>query len=265
MLHRTTVATQATEPADWPTWAHDQLIDAVELATEFQSQPRATTLAGELYHEWFTPPVVQTPRDLLRRPLAGLYRQAHAGSTRRVESGELPTIDRRDAIGRDRWWRTWGPQWSPARSRVSGLRLLFSPEMTALADFVRAATAALLDVDEPWLLACPTLPSRLRHSGSVVAYIPYEDDVRTKLVDALDPYVRDDTPPLCLPLRRGVAVAEHPGNGMTFGEHRCHLIALAIERAGLADHHPEPLRAIAETFAAHGISPAEPYRGNVLG
>lgn len=265
MRHRTTVAGRvaaATEPTEWPTWARVQLLTAIELAREFGAEPRATTLAGELYHEWFTPAVVETPRQLLRRPLAGLYRQAHAGTTRRIESDEVPTIERRDAIGRDRWWRTWGPQWSPARGRTSGLRMLFSPEMTALGDFVRAATETLIDVEEPWLLACPTLPSRLRHSGSVVLYLPNNPDLRSRLIVGLDPYVRIDTPPLCLPVNRGVAIAEHPGNGMTFGEHRCHLIALAIERAAA---NTTPLRAIAETFAAHGISPAEPHRGNVLG
>ena len=206
--------------------------------------------------------MVDTPRELLRRPLAGLYRQAHAGTTRRRDDVEVPTIDRCDAIGRDRWWRTWGPQWSPARGRASRLRLLFSPRMDRLSDFIAVATSTLVDVDEPWLIACPTLPSRLRHSGSIVVYLPDTDGLRQSLVAAVEPYLRADTPPLCLPLRPGVALAEHPSNGMTFGEHRCHLVALAIERR---DSTTDPLRAIAEVFGAHGISPAEPHRGNDLG
>jgi len=264
MRHRATFAHGRAETAviDWPVWASQQLLGAVDIATSFRRAPQATTLAGELYHEWYTPPVVETPTELLRRPLAGLYRQAHAGSTRRFDDADIPTIDRRDAIGRDRWWRTWGPQWSPARGRSSGLRLLFSPQMTALTDFVRTATQTLIDADEPWLLACPTLPSRLRHSGSVVLYLADDPALRSTLIAGLAPYLRDDTPPLCLPLGEGVALAEHPGNGMTFGEHRCHLVALAIERA---TENTDPLRAIAEMFAAHGISPAEPHRGNVLG
>ena len=127
---------------------------------------------------------------------------------------------------------------------------------------MRAATETLIDIEEPWLLACPTLPSRLRHSGSIVLYAPDDAELRDRVSAALSPYVRADTPPLCLPLRRGVAIAEHPGNGRTFGEHRCHLIALALQRA---ESDAAPLRAIAEMFTAHGISPAEPHRGNVLG
>src|SRR3954449_7004288 len=113
MRHRTTFGQLRTESeaTGWPKWASTQLLAAVDIATEFRGMPRPTTLAGELYHEWFTPPVVQTPTELLRRPLAGLYRQAHAGTARRLDDVDIPTIDRRDAIGRDRWWRTWGPQW----------------------------------------------------------------------------------------------------------------------------------------------------------
>ena len=262
MNRRNAVAQTTSADSAWPAWARRQLELAVAVADDHRARRRPTTLAGELYHEWFTPPIVDVAPELFRRPLAGVYRHAHAGSARRVEDAELPTIERRDAIGRDRWWRTWAAQWTPSRGRVTAPRLLFSPHLGALADFVRAATSTLLDVDEPWLLACPTLPTRLRHSGSAVVYLPDDAHLRERLISALDPYLRDDTPPLCLPLSRGVALAEHPGNGMTFGEHRCHLVALAVEQC---EPTTPPLRAIADVFGAHGISPAEPHRGNALG
>ena len=262
MHYRMPVSGTAAAEAGWPDWARTQLELAVAVAEDHQARRRSTTLAGQLYHEWFTPPLVEVTPDLFRRPLAGLYRHAHAGSTRRNDDAEMPTIQRRDAIGRDRWWRTWAAQWTPSRGRVTAPRLLFSPRLDSLAQFVTVTTSTLLDVDEPWLLACPTLPTRLRHSGSAVLYLPDDPGLRQRLIAALDPYLREDTPPLCLPLSRGVALAEHPGNGMTFGEHRCHLVALAVERR---DPATPPLRAIADVFGAHGISPAEPYRGNVIG
>jgi hypothetical protein len=244
----------------WPAWAQAQLNEAIEMGLAFGRESQTTSLAGALYHGWFTPPRVELPAGLLRRPLAGLYRGAHAGSTRRARDTGVQVIERRDAIGRDRWWRTWGDQWSPALSRNRTSRLLLSPDMTALEELITAATTTLLDLDEPWLLACPTLPTRLRHSGSAVIYLPSEGDAAGRLVDALSCYMRADTPPLCLPLAPGIALAEHPGNGMTFGEHRSHLIALALESAPL-----DPLRAIAEVFGLHGISPAEPHRRSGLG
>jgi hypothetical protein len=44
---------------------------------------------------------------------------------------------------------------------------------------------------------------------------------------------------------------------MTFGEHRCHLISLAL---GLPRAPQEPLSAIAEVFATHGVDPSAPHR-----
>jgi hypothetical protein len=44
---------------------------------------------------------------------------------------------------------------------------------------------------------------------------------------------------------------------MTFGEHRCHLVALALRHPSSAR---EPLRTIAAAFAAHGIDPAAPHQ-----
>jgi hypothetical protein len=46
---------------------------------------------------------------------------------------------------------------------------------------------------------------------------------------------------------------------MTFGEHRCHLVAVGLRHARSAGS--EPLQAISGVFAAHGIDPATPYRG----
>ena len=43
---------------------------------------------------------------------------------------------------------------------------------------------------------------------------------------------------------------------MTFGEHRCHLITLALRHPSGAR---DPLRSIAAVFAAHGLDPAAPY------
>jgi hypothetical protein len=78
--------------------------------------------------------------------------------------------------------------------------------------------------------------------------------VSAQVLRAARPLLRTDTPPLCLPVARGVAVAQYPDNGMTFGEHRCHLLALALRRPGRS------LGEIADVFAAHGVDPSRPYR-----
>jgi hypothetical protein len=130
--------------------------------------------------------------------------------------------------------------------------------MESIEDFVAITTGVLLASDVPWLLACPTLPSRLRHSGSAVVYLAETDAIPGDLIPSLTSALRPDTPPLCLPLAPGASIAEQPSNGMTFGEHRCHLVALAL---GDLSRKQEPLRAIAGAFSSHGVDPARPHLG----
>ena len=161
----------------------------------------------------------------------------------------VAVLDRNDHVGADGWWRTWNTSWRP---RVDDSRLLLSPRPDALADLIGLLTGQLRDV--PYLLACATDPNRLARSAAVVLYVPRLSVLTPALVDAVTPLLRADTPPLCLPLGPGIALAQYPANGMTFGEHRCHLVALALARPGAA------LSEIADVFRTHGVDPATPYR-----
>jgi hypothetical protein len=137
------------------------------------------------------------------------------------------------------------------------VRVLLTPTPERLAAVVRTITGGLLDSDQPWSLACPTRPRRLRRCGAAVLDVPAADALPAALIAALEPDMRPEIPPLCLPIGRGVALAGQPGNGMTFGEHRCHLIALAMRRP---EADVDPLGAIADVFTFHGIDPAAPFR-----
>jgi hypothetical protein len=250
----------ATDP--WPVWARPQLLDAVSLATRVRNHANATThgtaLASELYRGWYSPPFAGPadcpPPD---RPLAGIYRAAHAGSGTRIHAEGLAVVDRHDAVGRDGWWRTWGDWWTPTDSRRQSLRLLLSPNPRRLAEFVTVATAALLELSEAWLLACATDLRRLNRSGSAVLYVAGLDVLPAGLLARLTPLLQPIAPPLCLPLSPGAALAQFPDNGGSFGARRCHLVALALKRPSA---RTKPLEAIADVFATHGIDPAAPYR-----
>lgn len=246
----------ATDP--WPDWAHAQLRSAVSIAGRCGPTTRRAGLAGELYRRWFNP-VIAPGIDVgqLRVPLPGLYRTAHAGSASRVVLDGVSVVDRQDVVGRDGWWRTWGEAWLPTRSRANAVRIMLSPHPEALARFVRTVTGALLEERMPWLLACPTDPQRLRRPASAVLYVPEPAALPPGLLDEVAPMLRSATPPLCLPLAPGVALAEYPDNGMSFGEHRCHLLAVALRTPGA---RRAPLQAIADVFASHGINPARPHR-----
>lgn len=256
------VATRDDATGPWPDWARLQLCDAVELATRAAAWPDRPALAPELYRSWFNPIVSsETAMGGPWRPLAGLYRGAHAGSAARILVDGVAILDRHDVIGRDGWWRTWGDEWRPTQSRQDSARLVMTPRPEALADFVSVLTAALLDESAPWMLACATDRRRLRRLGAAVLHLPDAAVLAPGVLDTLRPLLRPVTPPLCLPLAPGIGLADNPDNGMSFGEHRCQLIALAL-RSGSSRSgslRRAPLRAIADVFASHGIDPERPH------
>ena len=95
-------------------------------------------VASVLYREWFNPALLGADLRRGRRPLAGLYRAAHAGSGRRVREDGVMLVDRHDVVGTDGWWRTWGEYWTPPRSRPGSIRVLFTPQPDRLGEFVDA-------------------------------------------------------------------------------------------------------------------------------
>jgi hypothetical protein len=238
----------------WPSWARPQLDAAVKIA---ESTDDRISVASVLYREWFNPPAGDVALLPAQRPLAGLYRAAHAGSRTRVRRGGLSVVARHDVIRAGGWWRTWGDHWTPPRSRPGSVRLLLTPRPERLAEFVTTVTGRLISERRPWSLACAIDPRRIARYGCAVLDLPSVDAVPGDLLHDLDPLLRPVAPPLCLPLAPGVGAAEYPDNGMTFGEHRCHLVALALRHPSGARN---PLRAIAAVFNAHGIDPAQPHR-----
>jgi hypothetical protein len=240
-------------------WAVPQLEAAADIARRVAGERGHPSMAAELYREWFNPLLDVASENPLRRPLPGVYRGAHAGSRAQFVSDGLDVVDRFDVVGRDGWWRTWNEAWVPTRSRCGAVRVLFSPRPTSedLESFVSIVTTHLRAEPMPWLLACATDPRRLRRMAAAVLYLPNAQSMPEQLLADLRPTLTDATPPLCLRLDDGAALAEYPTNGMSFGEHRCHLVALALRpRAARRD----PLPAIAQVFESHGLDPSAPHR-----
>jgi hypothetical protein len=231
-----------------------QLDAAVALAASVSDRMSVATL---LYREWFNPVAGDVATLPGQRPLVGVYRAAHAGSGTRVRRGGVSVVDRQDVIRAGGWWRTWGEHWTPPRSRPGSVRLLLTPRPDRLAEFVATVTGRLLPGSMPWSLACAVDPRRIARYGCALLDVPGVSALPGGLLDDLAPLLRPVSPPLCLPVAAGVGVAEYPDNGMTFGEHRCHLVALALRHPSSAG---DPLRAIAAVFTAYGIDPAHPHR-----
>jgi class II lanthipeptide synthase len=109
-------------------------------------------------------------------------------------------------------------------------------------------------------------PYAYRRADAGVLYVAQRDFARTSRV-LPDIYfevregLRDDVPLFTERLARGLGVAEDPGGGMSFGQHRCRLIARALlaARQGEAPDLRAKLRAIFEAFRREGLDPLAPH------
>ncbi len=87
-------------------------------------------------------------------------------------------------------------------------------------------------------------------------------DAAARLRADLEP----DTPLFTLPLAPGLALAEDPGTGDSFGLTRCRLVALALQDSHARGDHSEAgrLEAVAVRFREAGISLERPYATSAL-
>ncbi|HXE78962.1 MAG TPA: T3SS effector HopA1 family protein [Rhodanobacter sp.] len=184
----------------------------------------------------------------------------YAPATRR---GLLPrpgdvvsAVSRRDRVEpRDGWWRAAGPAWSWARAPRGTVRLYFAAGISVLPELVGALTGMLANDPSPWMLKCATDPEQYARADAVIAYLGPRALERhamqiVALVESCSSRELGDTPPLTLPVVRGLAAAVDPGGDESFGVHRCRLVAEG------ADGGVQGVRA---RFAADGIRLDRPW------
>jgi hypothetical protein len=146
------------------------------------------------------------------------------------------------------------------------LRIYWNCGPDAVAMLVRGLTTALEDSALPYTLKCPAQVSLFGRRDSVVLYIAHDawtfvkgdlKDVHQEIADQLSA----PTPPMTLMLGRGVALAEDPGNGHSFGETMAWAAAdgvLAVLTAGLVDVE-RVLDTLTTQLPANGVSPVRPF------
>jgi hypothetical protein len=134
------------------------------------------------------------------------------------------------------------------------------------ARLVDAVTTTLNDERLPFRLKLVNDPSRYARCDAAVLYTARDDlrrlgTILESIHGDLAAYVEDDVPAFTKPLADGLAVAEGPPNGASFGEHRCGLLADGIVRAFEAKRRAldERLAAVRERFAREGISLERPF------
>jgi HopA1 effector protein family len=159
------------------------------------------------------------------------------------------------------WWYTHHASWRLDAPEGELVRVYWSIGPADVPLLVHRLSSVLLDLDTPWMLKCALAPAAYSRADAAVLFVSRV--ALDSLADILDGAaadlsgaLRDTAPPLTLRAGHGVAVADDPGTEMSFGEHRCRLIAEGLLAARDAD---ALLDAVAERFRSAGIPPDRPY------
>jgi hypothetical protein len=159
------------------------------------------------------------------------------------------------------WWYTHHARWRLDAPEGELVRIYWSIGPAEVPLLVHRLSPVLLDLDTPWMLKCALAPSAYHRADAAVLFVSRGSlDGLADMVDSvaadLSGVLRDTAPPLTLRAGRGVAVADDPGTDLSFGEHRCRLIAEGLLAAPGAD---ALLDAVVERFRSVGIPPDRPY------
>ncbi len=162
-------------------------------------------------------------------------------------------------------WRAWGERWDPAvHPHGELLRIFLACAPGTGLQTVATVTDHAHRWSEPWMLSSRALHEPVTRPDATVLTIPVTSlhPLRAplqRLVTDLRPLLASQAPLLTLHVMRGVGIAENPRPDLSFGRHRCGLVAAAV----LA-HREEPLTRLQKrtqaAFWSVGIDPRRPYR-----
>ena len=215
---------------------------------------------------------VAAERDGERRVL---YRSDYLGPGRTclvaAIGDRVVATARRDLVDPDgAWWRTRGRAWSEAAPPADLIRLYWNVALGELPRLFERLTTVLDRLDRPWMVKCAVDPAHHVRPDAVVAYLRRTDVLALRSeIDAVrlaaEVGARAGHPPFTLPVGPGLAVAADPGRHLSFGEHRCRLVAdgvlasVAGDSSALLDALSAAMDAVAERFSAEGFDPRRPW------
>jgi len=164
------------------------------------------------------------------------------------------------------YYHALGDTPSPIGRADDRVRLSWNIAATGAVSLVARLTFALNGAQLPFSLGLPDNPARYARRDTAVLVLARTDfaaaiTLLRPLLRALGPHLADGAPAFSKPLARGLALAEEPGNGQSFGEHRCQLLAEAIVAA--SEHGlrtvDQRLAIVRERFRDAGVSLDAPY------
>ena len=144
------------------------------------------------------------------------------------------------------------------------LRIYFNTQAQGAPLLLEIFTRELNRFAAPFRMKCPVAPSHYDRSDAVVLYVPRRyfhlaAHFASQVKDA--EWLRPDVPLFTKELAAGIAVADDPGSGESFGMHRCRLLAQGMIDAWQDDKQTVAARlaAIRTRFIQNGLSLDRPY------
>jgi HopA1 effector protein family len=146
------------------------------------------------------------------------------------------------------------------------IRLYWNLVANAAPQLIMSATTRLNAAHIPFRLKVINDPQRYARCDAGVLYVskrwyPRVAEIVAEIHRELGAGLLDGTPSFTKPLARGLALAEDPGTGDSFGMHRCRLLAEAIMNAHDEGRRSEKARleSVIASFIMAGISCEQPF------
>ncbi|HKI34291.1 MAG TPA: T3SS effector HopA1 family protein [Gemmataceae bacterium] len=146
------------------------------------------------------------------------------------------------------------------------VRLYWHLSAPAAVSFVAEVTATLNTLDVPFRAKALSDPGAYRRADAGIIYLGRRHyrrlaDAVAALHERLAAGLRPTTPLFTWPLAPGLGFAEDPGNGMSFGQHRCRLLAHGLWLSFVQGDRTAGARAatLAATFRNAGLDPEAPH------
>jgi hypothetical protein len=145
-------------------------------------------------------------------------------------------------------------------------RLYWHLTARAAVPYMAAVTATLNALHVPFRTKVLSDPNMYLRADAAVLYLerrfcPLLGTAIPAIHRRIATDLRPQVPLFTKPLARGLGLAEDPHNGMSFGQHRCKLMALGLWRSFLQGDRTAESRAatLAAVFREAGRDPAAPY------
>lgn len=176
-------------------------------------------------------------------------------------------VARRDVLDdASAFWFTYGGDWDEERPPPALVRVYWNVRRPSAPALVGALTERLAVAGAPYSLKVAVEDRDAGRPDRAVLYLardgfaaaaPALRQAHETLDGALLPHV----PRLTRRLAPGLALADDPATGESFGQHRCRLLAAALRDGGGGSVEPEEerLAMLVAHLAAAGLDPARPY------